>query len=46
MTNFKRSDLPFNKNMKNFWNSNGYLVFENFYTNDECDVLINQYHHS
>ena len=42
MTIFNRRDLPFTQNMKNFWNTNGYLIFENFYTNNECDILINK----
>ena len=42
MTIFNRRDLPFTHNMKNFWNTNGYLIFENFYTNNECDILINK----
>ncbi len=42
MSFFNRSDLPFTDLMKKIWNKNGYLVFENFYTNNECDVLINK----
>ncbi len=42
MTFFNRNDLPLNQLMKTFWETNGYLVFENFYTADECDVLINK----
>ena len=37
---FKKSDLPINNDMINFWNDNGYLVIENFKTDDECDELI------
>ena len=37
---FKRNELPFNKKMTDFWDKNGYLVIENFYSNEECNVLI------
>ena len=36
---FSRHDLPINTRMKNFWNDNGYLIIENFYSADECDNL-------
>ena len=39
MNNFNRNDLPFNKTMTSFWKDHGYLVIDNFYTNDECDIL-------
>ena len=29
---FDRSNLPFDSDMKNFWQQNGYLVIENFKT--------------
>jgi len=31
--------LPFSNEMKNSWDDNGFLVIENFYTNEECDKL-------
>ena len=37
---FTKSDLPINSEMKNFWNENGYLIIEDFKTNEECDDLI------
>ena len=37
---FNKSHLPMNANMIDFWNDNGYLIIENFKTNDECDELI------
>jgi len=37
---FTKSDLPMNSDMINFWNENGYLIIEDFKTNDECDALI------
>ena len=37
---FTKSDLPMNFDMINFWNENGYLIIEDFKTNDECDALI------
>ena len=37
---FKKSDLPMNSEMINFWNENGYLIIEDFKTNDQCDALI------
>ena len=39
MINFNRNNLPFSSNMKNFWDQNGFLVIDNFYTNKECDNL-------
>jgi len=39
---FNKTELPLNKSMLNFWNDNGYLIIENFKTNDECDKLINR----
>ena len=39
---FNKSELPLNKGMLNFWNDNGYLIIENFKTNEECDKLINR----
>ncbi len=40
MQYFKISDLPFNEKMYSFWDKNGYLVIENFYTQKQCDELI------
>ena len=37
---FDKSDLPMTVNMVNFWKDNGYLIIENFKTNEECDELI------
>ena len=37
---FKKSDLPMSNEMINFWKDNGYLIIENFKTNDECDDLV------
>ena len=37
---YNKSDLPLNKEMLNFWNNNGYLIIEDFKTNQECDELI------
>jgi len=39
---FNKTELPLNKGMLNFWNDNGYLIIENFKTNEECDKLINR----
>ena len=39
MIRFRRTHLPFNNQMKNFWDDNGFLIIENFYTNAECDKL-------
>ena len=36
---FNRSDLPFNSKMKSFWDKEGFLVIDNFYSNEECDNL-------
>ena len=50
MFKFSRTNLPFSKKMKNYWNENGYLIIDNFYTNEECDnlraranLLVNQF---
>ena len=37
---FDKSDLPMNAKMVNFWEDNGYLIIENFKTNEECNELI------
>jgi len=37
---FNKSNLPMNDEMLNFWNENGYLIIENFKTEEECDSLI------
>ncbi len=37
---FDKSDLPMSADMINFWENNGYLIIENFKTNEECDELI------
>jgi len=42
METFKRSNLPLNNQMSNFWDKNGYLVIENFYLEDECNSLMYQ----
>ena len=39
MKRFNRDQLPFTNEMKDEWIENGFLVIENFYTNDECDAL-------
>ena len=40
MNFFNRKDLPFGNKMKNYWDENGFLVIENFYSELECDKLI------
>ena len=37
---FKKSDLPIGPEMINFWRENGYLIIEDFKSNEECDGLI------
>ena len=37
---FDKSDLPMTAYMIEFWKDNGYLIIENFKTNEECDELI------
>ena len=41
MLKFDRKDLPFSLKMKEEWQSNGLLVINDFYSNDECDKLRN-----
>ena len=36
---FDRSYLPFNKKMLSFWNDNGFLIINNFYTETECEII-------
>ena len=36
---FNRGQLPFNNDMLSYWNSNGYLVIDEFYSDSECDNL-------
>ena len=40
MKKFLRKNLPFDKDMKEYWDLNGFLVIENFYTDNECNELI------
>ena len=37
MNYFHKKDLPMNEEMINFWNKNGYLVIEDFNTEEECN---------
>ena len=39
MHRFNRDDLPLNNKMISSWDNNGYLVLDNFYSNNECDIL-------
>ena len=39
MIRFNRSHLPFNSQMKDSWDDNGFLIIENFYNNAECNKL-------
>ena len=39
---FNRKELPFNDEMLSFWNDNGYLVIEQFYSFKECDDIRNR----
>ena len=40
MNYYKKTDLPMNNEMINFWNENGYLVIEDFNSSEECDKII------
>ena len=40
MNYFHKKDLPMNEEMINFWDKNGYLVIEDFNTEEECDKII------
>ena len=42
MNRFNFTQLPFTKEIIDSWNANGFLVIENFYSNDECDNLRNR----
>ena len=37
---FTKENLPLDNEMLDFWNKNGFLVINNFYTDSECDNLI------
>lgn len=36
---FSKKDFPFNDEMNSYWNNNGFLIIDNFYTEKECDKL-------
>ena len=40
MLRFNRDNLPLGQKMQDFWDINGFLVIEGFYTHDECEKLI------
>jgi Protein involved in biosynthesis of mitomycin antibiotics/polyketide fumonisin len=40
MLRFNRSHLPLDQKMQDFWDINGFLIIEDFYTHEECDKLI------
>lgn len=42
MNRFNHTQLPFTKEMSIEWNNTGFLVIENFYSNNECDNLRNK----
>ena len=42
---FNRKNLPFNNQMKIEWEHNGFLIINDFYSNIECDKLINRANH-
>ena len=42
MLRFNRSHLPLDQKMQDFWDINGFLVIEDFYTHEECDKLIHK----
>ena len=42
---FIKEELPFNNEMLSFWNANGYLVIDQFYSSLECDNIKNRANH-
>ena len=42
---FIKEQLPFNKEMLSFWNANGYLIIDQFYSSLECDNIKNRANH-
>ena len=36
---YSRNDLPISGEMKSFWNENGFIIIDNFYSHNECDKL-------
>ena len=42
MISFTFNKLIFSNEMKNFWNENGFIVFNNFFNDEECDEMINR----
>ena len=42
MTYFNSFDLPFSTKMSKFWEDKGYIVIEDFYTEDQCNKLIDR----
>ena len=50
---FSRKELPFNQQMKSFWEESGFLIIDDFYSENECnevrkraDVLIKKFNPS
>ena len=39
MIQFHKKDLPLNNKMKLFWEENGFLVIDDFYSKEDCDNL-------
>ena len=42
MTYFSFADLPFSSKMSEFWQDKGYIVIENFYSENQCNQLIHR----
>ena len=36
---YSKSDLPFSGEMKYFWKENGFLIINDFYSEEECNKL-------
>ena len=39
---WKDFELPFSPKMSEFWQDKGYIVIENFYSEDQCNQLIHR----
>ena len=39
---FSRKELPINQQMKSFWEENGFLIIDDFYSEEECNKLRNR----
>ena len=37
---YSSEELPFSNEMISFWNDNGFIIIDNFYSHNECDKFL------